>query len=425
MNEDFLHYIWRYRLLNISELKSEDGQILEIISPGFHNTDAGPDFLNARIKIDDTVWAGNVEIHIKASDWHKHNHQNDMKYDNIILHVVYENDITIKRNDKQIITTLCIKNCFDEKLFYRYKDLLLSKMWIPCERNLVVVDKGILNIWKEKLVVERLQKKSEEIENILHNNKNDWNQTFYEFLFKNFGFKINAVAFEMLAKSLPISILAKHKDTLFQVEALLFGQAGFLNDMLTDEYPKALLKEYLFLRQKISLKPIDNSLWNLLRIRPHNFPQIRIAQLASLIYSSTALFSKVIEADSVKTLLKMFSHECSDYWQTHYLFDKSVQTKSFRIGISSIENVIINTIVPFHFAYATIKNDFSFKERALAFLEQTDAEKNHIIQNWHERGIVSKSAWDSQSLIELRNNYCLSKKCLNCMIGDAILRIPK
>jgi len=422
MTEDFLHYIWRYRLLNTSYYELENGQKLEILTPGFHNTDAGPDFLNARIRLDGTTWAGNIEIHTSATDWYKHKHQQDLKYDNIILHVVYEDDVPIKRNNEELITTLCVKNCFDEKLFSRYKELLASSLWIPCEKNLSGINQNLMNIWKEKLVVARLQKKSEEIEKVLLNNKNDWSQTFYEFLFRNFGFKINAIAFEMLAKSLPISYLAKHKDSLFQTEALLFGQAGFLNDTLKDEYPRALLKEYKFLKQKFSVNPINHSLWNLLRLRPYNFPQIRIAQLASLLHNSSVSFSKVIEAENVEFLSDMFSVECSDYWRTHYLFDKESPTKNCSLGKSSIENIIINTIVPFLFAYGTLKNEFSYKDRALTFLENLSVEKNHIIRNWDERGIIAKTAWDSQALIALKNSYCSNKKCLDCMMGDAILR---
>ena len=422
MTEDFLHYIWKYRLLIKNEFKSVDEQVIEILSPGFHNTDAGPDFFNARIKINDTLWAGNVEIHFKSSDWYKHKHNNDLKYDNIILHVVYENDVPVKRKNDELITTLCIKNWFNEKLYFTYKDLLNCKMWISCEKNLNCVDSNLINIWKEKLTVDRMQKKSQEIQSVLNFNNNDWSQTFYEFLFKNFGFKINAVAFEMLAKSLPLSYLAKHKNSLFQIEALLFGQAGFLNETLVDAYPKALFKEYNYLKQKFSLQPINYAMWHLLRIRPQNFPQLRIAQLAALIHNSTALFSKVIEAESIDSLFDMFSFSTSCFWETHYLFEKSVPQKNTKIGKASVENVVINTVVPFIFAYATLKNDAVLRDRALFFLESTSAEKNHIISKWSELGIKSKTALDTQALIELKNNYCNSKKCLNCMIGDLILR---
>jgi len=422
MTEDFLHYIWKYGLLNSKKFSSEDGQNIEILFPGYHNTDAGPDFLNARIRINETLWAGNVEIHFKASEWYKHKHNEDLKYDNIILHVVCENDCIVKRINNELITTLCIKNCFDEKLFKNYNDLLAGDMWIACEKNLKSVDNFLKNVWKEKLAVERLQNKSSHIQHVLENYKNDWSQTFYEFLFRNYGFKINAVAFEMLAKSLPLNYLAKHKNALFQIEALLFGQAGFLNNSLIDDYPLALLKEYKCLKQKFSLQPINYALWNLLRVRPQNFPQLRIAQLASLVYNSTALFSKVIEAESVESMFDMFSFSASDYWQTHYLFDKSVPPKNTKLGKSSIENILINTVIPFVFAYGLSKNDMALKERALTFLESTTAEKNHILSQWNALGIESKSALDSQALIELKNNYCDSKNCLNCMIGDYILR---
>jgi len=422
MTEDFLYYIWKYKLLTFNDLKTCEGENIEIIKPGIHNTDAGPDFFNARIRINNTEWAGNIEIHVKSSDWFKHKHNQNQQYDSVILHVVFEYDAPVYRQNNTLIPSLSLKNRFDQNLFLRYKTLLENKYKILCEKSVSSVNQSIVNIWKEKLLIERLLKKSQQVEERLIANKHDWNQTFFEYLCKNFGFKTNATAFEMLSRSLPLSSLGKHHDSLFQIESLLFGQAGFLNQIFIDEYPQQLQKEYYFLKKKFNLKPLNHALWNLLRLRPGNFPHIRIAQLAALLNKSSVLFSKITEYNNIASLKNLFSYECSSYWKTHYLFDKQVAEKSTKIGNASVDNIVINTIVPFLFAYGTIKSDIQYKERALDFLEQIEPETNHIITLWKDRGMLPKSAWDTQALIELKNAYCTPKKCLSCMIGDAVLK---
>ncbi len=422
MNEEFLHYIWKYRLIDTENLLSDDGQNIEILSPGFQNFDEGPDFCNARIKINNTLWAGNIEIHIKSSDWKKHKHHLNKKYDNIILHVVYEQDTVIKRNNNQPITTITLKNRIDTNLYDRYKKLLTEKTWIPCEKNLIYVDNELFNIWKEKLLIERLYRKSKDIETIFTNNLNDWEQTFYEFISTNFGFKINATAFRLLTKSLPLKVLAKHKDSLFQIEALLFGQAGFLDKNFDDEYPKTLKKEYAFLKHKYSLKPINSSIWLTFKIRPNNFPHLRLAQFAAFIYHCSALFSKVTKTSDVKDFFLFFAYPCSDYWKTHFTLDKKSNVKVKSIGKSAVENIIINTFIPFLFAYGNIKKEENIKEKALIFLSKIKPEENSIIKKWHSLKIKAINAVDTQALIELFNTYCTTKKCLSCMIGDNLLR---
>jgi len=422
MTEEFLHYIWKYRLINTDNLISQTGQAIEIISPGFHNFDEGPDFSNARIKIDNTLWAGNIEIHLKSSDWKKHKHHLNQKYDNIILHVVYENDIIIKRKNDEPITTIELKNRIDINLYHRYKKLLSEKTWIPCEKNIDFIENEVFNIWKEKLIIERLFKKSHEIETIYINNLNDWEQTFYEFISANFGFKLNAVPFRLLAKSLPLKILAKHKDSLFQTEALIFGQAGFLDDNFSDEYPKLLKKEYSFLSHKYSLKPINSSTWLTYKIRPYNFPHLRLAQFAAFLCHSYTMFSKITKTSDVKDFYKYFSYSCSKYWETHFTIDKKSNLKVKNMGKSAVDNIIINTFIPFLFAYGDIKKEENIKERALFFLNKITPEANSIIKNWQLLKIKASNASDSQALIELFNSYCAPKKCLSCMIGIYLLR---
>ena len=422
MNEDFLHYIWKYKLLFFNNLKTEDGQIIQVVSQGFHNYDAGPDFFNARIKIDDTLWAGNVEIHLKSSDWYLHKHNMDKKYDNIILHVVYDNDTDIYRTNNEKIPVVSIKNRFDESLLLRYKTLLANKSWVPCEKSIAELPLHFINIWKEKLIIERLIRKTADIERRLSVTKNDWEQVFYEHLCRNFGFKVNATAFEMLARALPQKYIAKHSDSPLQTAALLFGQAGFLSDTLPEAYPLELYKEYLFLKAKYSLTPIDASLWNFLRIRPQNFPYIRLAQLASLLRKEPFLFSKILDIKQPGEVYGLFKVNIHEYWNSHFTFAKGTNKKETGIGAQSIWNIAINTVVPFLFAYGHVKKEIRFKEKAFEILEKIPPEDNAIVKKWKVCGLAAISAYDTQALIELKNNYCNHKKCLSCMIGDKLLR---
>lgn len=422
MTEDFIHYIWKYRLFNPSTLTTTEGLELRILSPGIHNTDSGPDFFNARIIIGTTEWAGNVEIHTRASDWHKHTHHTNKAYDSVILHVVYENDIQVARQSGSPIPTLCLKGCFDETLLDRYKKLISNRLWIPCANSVKETDAMLLNIWLEKLVIERLMLKAEAVKAELEANKNNWEDTFLLFLCRNFGFKINAEPFEILARNLPSIVIGKHRNSLFQLEALLFGQAGLLNAIFSDDYPASLQKEYYFLSRKFSLKPMNESQWHLMRLRPHNFPQLRLAQLATLLHKHQSLFSKIIETDDYTTLLELFRNECSPYWHSHFLFEKKSQHKKAIMGDTSIQNIIINTVVVFLVAYGNYLNEDLYRERALRFLNALPAESNSIITGWSKCGITAQSASDSQALIELKRHYCTPLKCLNCMIGDNILR---
>ncbi len=423
MTEEFLYYIWRFRLFN--NCFANNGELVDIINVGERNINSGPDFFNAKIKIGNTIWAGNVEIHINTSDWYKHGHHKDKAYNNIILHVVYNNDKIIKRYNNEIIPTLELKGKFDDKLYFNYEQFMNSKLWIPCQNQIKEVETLIVKDWLESLLIERLEKKVKVIEHTLDLCNNSWEQTFYQHLACNFGFKVNAMAFELLAKSLPLIYLAKHKNNLFQIEAMLFGQAGLLNKKFKDEYPKKLQYEYIFLKQKFSLTPVNTNLWKFLRLRPSNFPLIRISQFANLIYKSTHLFSKITECKKVTEISALFNLSCSEYWDTHYIFDKSSVKRKKYIGKNAINTIIINTIVPFLFLYGIKKDDEIYKHRALQFLEQLPKENNGTIKKWDSTAIKSYSAADTQALLELKNNYCDLKKCLNCRIGNYILRQEK
>lgn len=421
MTEEFLQYIWKLRLFD-KNLNLTSGEECQIIDVGTHNLDSGPDFFNARIKFDNTIWAGNVEIHTKSSDWFTHEHQLDKAYDNIILHVVYDDDKPIKRKNGEQIPTIELRNRFDKKLFETYNDFMTNRNWIPCEKMIKEVDRFVLNNWIDRLMVERLENKSGEIEDRLKFNGNNWEETFYQFLARNFGFKVNSAPFELLAKSLPLNYLGKHKNNKFQIEALLLGQAGLLTKKYKDEYPKTLQKEYLFLQKKYKLTPIDPHLWRFMRMRPSNFPTIRLAQFADLVYRSSHLFSKIIETEFLKKLTGYFELSISDYWETHYSFDKKSKKTQKKIGKNTINLIVINTVIPFLFVYGRLRNNQAIIDRALKFLDQIPGESNSILNKWNELGMSVQTAFTTQALLELKNNYCNKKKCLNCSIGNTLLK---
>jgi hypothetical protein len=420
--EEFLQYIWENRLFYTDNLTTTTGERVEVVKTGQRNSDSGPDFFNAKIKIGETVWAGNVEIHKKSSDWQKHNHQNDMAYDSVILHVVETNDSPVKRANNKTIPTLLLK--YPERLRINYQNLLDAQTWIACQNQFHKVNPVVLQLGFNRLMIERLEDKTGEILERLEQNNNDWNETFYQVLAKMFGFKVNAIPFELLAKSLSLKTLAKHKNSLLQLEALLFGNAGLLNtQLLGDSYFLQLRNEYSFLYKKYKLKGIESHLWKFMRLRPGNFPTIRISQLAALIYRSHGLFSKIIEIDKIDELKKLFEVSASEYWNSHYNFNKlSKRNSKKRLGETSVNVLIINIVIPFLFVYGEKQNRDYLKNRALEFLEQLPPERNSIISNWKKLGIETRSAFETQALLQLKNIYCKKKKCLNCQIGVKIVK---
>ncbi len=365
MEEAFLHFLWKYRLLS-GTLKTTEGEEILIENPGLHNHDSGPDFLTAKIRIGGTLWAGNVEIHTLASDWIKHKHQHDKNYANIILHVIYDNDKNLNLNSP----ALEIKNHINPDMYEKYLELINNKNWVPCAKLASGVDHFIWQQWKNRLLVERLEKKFNEIKTLLIKYQNSWEEVFYVQIARNFGLKVNSGPFELLAKSLPLKTLARHKQSLLQTEALLFGQAGLLEESFSDAYPKTLQKEYKHLRHKYHLQPVDANLWRFLRLRPANFPHIRIAQFAQLIHKSTSLFSYVIESAALGDIRNLFIIKASDYWKTHYRFDKTTQPKDKFLGNTAINLIMINTVAPFLFAYGKEKGNETLRERALHYLTE-------------------------------------------------------
>ena len=422
MTEEFVHHLWKFRLFNQLSLTSTSNECIDILHVGVHNHNAGPDFFNSKIKINDTVWAGNVEVHKQASDWKKHGHQHDKAYDNIILHVVYNADEQIFRASGEAIPTLELKERIDTAYYVNYLKFKNSTDWIPCEKQINTVPTYIWNTALPRLLIERFEEKSQQIQLVLERNKMNWEETFYQILARSFGFKTNTAAFELLATSLPVMVLAKHKNSLLQVEALLFGQAGFLNMHLSDRYAQQLQNEYVFLKQKFKLIPIENHLWKFLRLRPVNFPTIRIAQFANLIYQSSHLFSKVMETEELSDLKVLFNTDVSAYWQTHYLFDKPTAKKEKKLGDDAAEVLIINTIVPFLFLYGKAKGEQKYTDKALSLLEEMRGEKNSIVSKWKALKSPVSHASQTQALLQLKQNYCEQKKCLQCAIGNYLFK---
>jgi hypothetical protein len=421
MTEEFLHYIWQYRLYN-PDLTLQSGEQVEILHPGVHNTDSGPDFFNSRIRIGETVWAGNIEIHIHSSEWKRHNHQQDLSYDNIIMHVVWRDDTPVLRADGTSIPTLELDGLYNENAWKNYLHFMASRQWIPCTSMIAQIDPFMRNAWLDRVLVERLERKALAVEQILKLTNNDWTQTFYRLLARNMGFKLNNQAFEMLAQSLPYQFLAKHADDLFQVEAMVFGQAGLLGDIFTDAYPLKLKKEYEFLKTKFDLTPIDAHLWRFMRIHPGNFPTLRLAQFASIIHHSVTIISKLFDLNDINTYRKLFGAEASEYWNTHFTFDKPSAPRRKTLGLSSIDLLIINLVAPILVSYGQWKSDVTMVEKAVDLLIQLKPENNTFIRKWADIGIIADNAASSQALLELKTQYCDNKKCLSCAVGIQLLK---
>ncbi|MBS1502821.1 MAG: DUF2851 family protein [Bacteroidetes bacterium] len=423
--EDFVNYIWKFRLFDRHNLQTTTGENIEVFSAGLPNSDSGPDFHNARLRIGDTTWAGNVEIHINSSDWHKHKHTNDNAYGNVILHVVYRDDEPITLPNGRRLPTLELKERISPELYNRYHHLVYGEQqFIACEGSIHAVDDMTLRNWLTRVLVERLEKRSAAVMSALDKNRGDWEETFYQFLAAQFGFKTNALPFELLARSVPQLTLAKHKDNALQIEALIFGQAGMLGEDFKDDYPKRLKEEYDFLQKKYGLNPIEKHLWKFMRLRPQNFPTIRLAQFAALIVKSNHLFSKVLDFKDVTQLKKLFDGlDANPYWEKHYRFDAESKPSSKSLGQSSVDILLLNTFVLFLFSYGKHNQQEYYINRSLKLLEQLPAEDNHIVTNFGALGIKVGTAFDSQALLELKNSYCSYKKCLQCGVGNKILRM--
>lgn len=422
MKEDFLHYVWKYQLFSLQDLKTTHNSEVVVLKTGLHNQNAGPDFLNAKLKIDNQIWVGNVEIHVKSSDWYAHHHEVDSNYDAVILHVVWEDNTTIFTKNNVILSTLLLKNIVFSSALKNYQNLFSTEQrWIPCEKKISTIDVFVFENWKERLFFERLERKSEEMNTLLIENNFDFEATFFQVLAKNFGLKINGDAFLRLAKSIDFNVLRKVRFDSLQLEALLFGEAGFLEDDVEEVYHRELKKEYAYLQHKYGLKPAPKNQFSFFRMRPHNFPTIRIAQLVGVYFYHQNLFSKILATTKMKAFYELFSIQLNNFWKTHYTFEKASKASSKRLTKSFVDLLVVNTIIPLKFLY----QKHIGKGGELSFLDtlrQISSEKNSIISKFNALGVSSKSAYDSQALLELKNNYCTKKRCLHCAIGLKILK---
>ncbi len=421
-NEQFLHYVW-FQKLFVPKQTTTDGQRVEIIDVGQCNTDAGPDVFNAKVRIGETLWAGNVEFHQRSSDWLLHEHGKNPAYDSVILHVVGKADTDIFRPDGHKIPQLELQ--YPQNLNDSYQEFLAKKTFVPCANSLSQISDFEKHAWLDRLAVERLEHKTQVIDDLLQKTTNNWEEAFYIILARAFGFSTNALPFELLAKSLPNTILGKHRNDLQQIEALLFGQAAMLETEKNDDYYALLQREYRFLKAKFSLTPIDGSLWKFLRLRPSNFPTIRLAQLANLIVKSHNLFSQILEKTDLKSLRELFVCEAGDYWKTHYIFGEKSSERSKKLSTSSIDILLINSVIPFLFCYGTRHNNEQLQQRAIDFLMALPAERNSIVQGFAACGISAENACDTQALIQLKRAYCDIRNCLRCRFVTPVLKISK
>jgi len=419
--ESLLHYVWKHKLYGNKELLTEEGVSFEVLDSGIYNSNAGPDFFNAKIRMEGRTWVGNVEIHTASSDWYKHQHEKDKAYNSVILHVVEIIDAHgICDTNGRVIPQWMIQ--IPERIQANYLFLLNNDVSVPCLGKILKIPEVYLSDWKNALFIERLERKTDTLFRLLEENKSDWNEVFYITLSRNFGFGINNDAFERLAKSLPLKIIQKHQDSITQVEALFLGQAGLLEETESeDAYFTELQKEYVFLRKKYKLNPLDSHIFKSLRIRPNNFPHIKIVQLAGIIRKKQGLFSNVLAFSELESLYSLFVADIAEYWLTHYHFGKVSIKRTKNLGLSAVHLLIINTVVPVFFAYGKNKNLETYTERAIRFPESLKPENNSVITLFSRSGIQIQNACDSQALLQLKREYCEQKKCIYCRIGHQLL----
>jgi hypothetical protein len=419
LNEKLLQYLWQFQYFNKTDLKTSRGENIEILYPGKLNNNQGPDFSEAQIRIDGTLMVGSVEIHLRTSQWMEHGHQDDTNYNNVILHVVFENDR--EEEFSFPLPILELQSRISNLLIDRYASLMDTQAFIACQNTIANTKDIVWMSWKERLLAERLTRKSAVVFDFLEGNAEHWEEIFWWMLARNFGLKVNVEAFEEMARSIPTRILGRHKNQIHQLEALLMGQAGLLNESFSEDYPLLLQREYKFLQNKYGLHSIKLPIY-FHRMRPGNFPTVRLAQLAMLIHNSAHLFSKILDTENVKDLHILFANTANDYWHYHYRFDEPSAFKKKVVGKTMVDNLVINTIVPVVFAYGLHNKEEKFKLKALEWLEQTQAEENNITKGFASIGLHNHTAYESQAYIELKTQYCDHRHCLKCSVGNALLK---
>ncbi|PWJ41075.1 DUF2851 family protein [Sediminitomix flava] len=425
MKEDFLHFLWMHQQFDLKDLKTTQEESITLLDRGYPHEDEGPDFRQARILLNEMEWVGHIEIHIKSSDWEKHKHHTQERYQNVILHVVWEDDQEVFRKDGSVIPTLVLRDRIKEDCLSFYEKVSQASSQIACANSFDTVSDFEKFQMLDKAVTQRLFRKGETVLKLLEESGNNWEECAYQLLAENFGFKKNKVSFLKLAKRLPLKILKLHSDNILQIEALLFGLSGLLPQESVDDYSESLKKEYAFLAHKYQLQEKQLSVveWDFLRLRPANFPTLRLAQFAQFITKNTYFFSNFVFQNEVEKYESLFEIEVSSYWKKHYHFGKLSKKESDRsLGKSSLQNIMINTIAPLKVAYGLYHKEDRFFETALSLLENIPAEKNKLIDQWKELGSTIKSAYDSQAYLELFNSYCTNRKCFSCTIGCRLLQ---
>jgi predicted nucleic acid-binding protein len=429
--EQLLQYVWKHRLLPLGQLLTTDGRVVEVIDPGLHNrSNQGPDFFNSKVRIGGTLWVGNVEVHLRSADWYAHHHDRDAAYNNVVLHVVEEADADVLTEDGHYLPQLVLR--VPAEVSDNYQALLSTDHYPPCYQIIPSLSPLMVHAWMAALQTERLEQKTEAIAERARRLDGSWEDAYFVTLARNYGFGINGDAFEQWALNVPLHAVGKHRDDLFQVEAIFMGQAGLLQPeavprrhreaALSEGYFARLRSEYEYLAHKFSLQPMDHSLWRFLRLRPQNFPHIRISQLAQLYYERKAGLSVLLECETLDQLRSLLQTHVTPYWQTHYAFGAESARSPKRISDASTDLLIINTAVPMLFAVGRHRQKEAWCDRAFDLLEQLRAERNHIVSMWAQCGLQARSAGDSQALIQLKKEYCDRKDCLRCRFGFEYLK---
>ncbi|MEO8066783.1 MAG: DUF2851 family protein [Flavobacteriales bacterium] len=420
--EDLLQFIWEQQLFLRAALRTVEGDALEIVKPGLLQPNSGPDFHDGRIRIDGQLLVGNIEIHVRASEWFLHRHHEDPAYDNVILHVVHTHDMDVRTSKGGRIPTLVLGDRISSESLSAYEQLMRNKTWVPCANSIVRVDRQRIDLWLERVLVERLERKTTEVEVLFKTLGNDEAEAFHHHLAMGFGFKVNAEPFGQLARTLPLKTLLKYRDDPFRTEALVLGQAGLLQVDFIDQHPRALQVEYNALAMLHGLKPLSPAIWKFGRLRPANFPTMRLVQFARLFAKLDGAFGRLLEQDEVGALFPLLDVEADGYWKDHWLLDKASDPLPKRLGRTAAELLIINVLVPFLFAMGRLRGREELSERALGLLEQLPAESNLVVRGWQKLGIGAGTAARSQALIELKNLYCGQRRCLHCVIGAELLK---
>ncbi len=422
MKEAFLHYLWRTRRIDLENLRTTDGHPLEILQFGQYNTGSGPDFSEGRIRLGDTVWAGHIEMHLKASDWHHHRHQHDPAYDNVVLHVVWEDDEPVLSARGLPLPTLLLSGRVDGQLVARYTELAAAENAIPCQSRLGEVPDLVLLGWMERMTLQRLERKTNELHELLAAKRGDWDGAFFHQLARCLGLPLNAATMDQLLDRLPLGLLQRYRSDQIALEALLLGTAGLLDGEYLDEYPRQLQREFAHLAHKHGIEALPREMWNFRGLRPASFPSMRLVQLAAVVRAEPRVFSPYLEIEGAKGLLEHLQHEPHDYWRTHYLPDRPSPPRRKVIGKASAHAVLINAVVPFVFLYGRLQGRAKLEERALELLASLPSERNHLIEQWRTVGLVAENAAESQGLLTLRREYCTPRRCLECAIGHSLLK---